>query len=364
MIQCRHLKKTYHLKNQDVEALKDVSFDIKKGEIYGVIGYSGSGKSTLIRCINLLERPDSGEIIINGKKLSELPEKELRRERTKIGMIFQHFNLLSNDTVFDNVALPLIYQKIPKKQVKVRVEELLELVGLSDKKDVYPSQLSGGQKQRVSIARALANNPEILLSDEATSALDPQTTRSILNLLKELNQKLGLTIVLITHEMAVIKEICSHVAVLSEGRIIEEGSAAEIFSNPRAEITKDFVHSVFQDEKIHGLLENETISRIIRNKGIIARLLFTGSSANEAYISRISVNYEIKASIILGNIEIVQGEPIGCLYLALEGSGEKIREAMQYLRQEGVKVEYIQAAAKREEGNEHAGEIYTERLAI
>lgn len=364
MIQCRNLRKTYHLKNQDVEALKDVSIDIKKGEICGVIGYSGSGKSTLIRCINLLERPDSGEVLVNGENMLGLTEKELRQKRKKIGMIFQHFNLLSNDTVYDNVALPLIYQKIPKSEVKRRVGELLELVGLSDKKDVYPSQLSGGQKQRVSIARALANNPEILLSDEATSALDPQTTRSILKLLKELNQKLGLTIVLITHEMAVVKEICSHIAVLSDGEIIEEGNAAELFSDPQAEITKDFVRSVFQDEKIHSLLKNETICKIVQNNGVIVRLLFTGSSANEAYISRVSVNYQIKASIILGNIEIVQGEPIGCLYIAFEGSSERIEKAIAYLQKENVKVERIHDINTAKEVVESAGTIYSERFAI
>lgn len=364
MIQCKNIRKTYHLKNKDVEALKDVSIDVKKGEIYGVIGYSGSGKSTLIRCINLLERPDSGEVYVNGKNMLELTEKELRQERKKIGMIFQHFNLLSNDTVYANVALPLIYQRIPKYQIRKRVDELLDLVGLTDKRDVYPSQLSGGQKQRVSIARALANNPEILLSDEATSALDPQTTRSILNLLKELNQKLGLTIVLITHEMSVIKEICSHISVLSDGEIIEDGSALELFSNPRAEITKDFVNSIFQDEKIHTLLENETISKIVQNQGVIARLLFTGSSANEPYISRVSTNYQIKASIILGNIEIVQDEPIGCLYIAFEGDRERIEKAIAYLQKENVRVERIQKVKRGKGVLDGAGTVYSECSAI
>ena len=341
MINLNEIKKTYHSDNLSVEASKGVSLKIEKGDIFGVIGYSGSGKSTLIRCINLLERPDSGQVVVGGKDIIKLSEKELRKERQKIGMIFQHFNLLSHDTVYNNIALPLIYEGVPKKEIKEKVNRLLELVGLSERKDAYPSQLSGGQKQRVSIARALANDPQILLSDEATSALDPQTTISILNLLKDLNKKLGLTIVLITHEMAVIKEICNKVAVLNDGKIVEEGSALDIFSKPKDEISKEFVSSVFQNEKIYDLLENTTISKILKNNGVVARLLFTGASANDAYISTISRQFKINSSIIFGNIEVIQNEPVGCLFVAFSGEKNNILSAIEYLENEKVKIKFI-----------------------
>lgn len=342
MIELKDIKKTYKSNNISVEALKGISLKIDKADIFGIIGYSGSGKSTLVRCINLLERPDSGEVIINGRNLLNLSEKELRIERQKIGMIFQHFNLLSHDTVFDNVALPLVYKKVPKEKIKEKVDYLLELVGLSERKNAYPSQLSGGQKQRVSIARALANDPEVLLSDEATSALDPQTTDSILNLLKDLNKKLGLTIILITHEMQVIKEICNKVAVLSNGKIVEEGSALKIFSKPEHDITKEFVSSVFQNDKIYSLLETESISKVLENKGVVARLLFTGLSANDAYISEISRRFEINSSVIFGNIEVIQDEPVGCLYVALSGQKENIKKALEYLKKSQVQIEFIE----------------------
>lgn len=341
MIELKNIKKTYKANNLSVEALKGVSLHIEKADIFGIIGYSGSGKSTLIRCINLLERPDDGQVIVNGKELNKLPERDLRNERQKIGMIFQHFNLLSYDTVYDNVALPLVYKELKKKQIKEKVDNLLEIVGLSDKKNAYPSQLSGGQKQRVSIARALANDPEVLLSDEATSALDPQTTDSILNLLKDLNKKLGLTIVIITHEMQVIKEICNKVAVFSNGKIVEEGSALDIFSKPKHEITKEFVASVFQNEKIYTLLKNESISKVLENKGVVARLLFIGLSANEAYISTISREFQINSSVIFGNIEVIQDEPVGCLFIAFSGEAYKIKKAIEYLEKEKVQIDFI-----------------------
>ena len=341
MIKLNNIKKTYKADNLSVEALKGVSLHVDKSDIFGIIGYSGSGKSTLIRCINLLERPDSGQVVVNGKELNELSEHNLRDERQKIGMIFQHFNLLSYDTVYDNVALPLVYKGLNKKVIKEKVDSLLEIVGLSEKKNAYPSQLSGGQKQRVSIARALANDPEILLSDEATSALDPQTTHSILNLLKDLNRKLGLTIVIITHEMQVIKEICNKVAVLSEGKIVEEGSALDVFSKPKHKITEEFVASIFQNDKIYTLLKNESISKLLENKGVVARLLFTGLSSNEAYISKISREFQIDSSVIFGNIEVIQDEPVGCLFIAFSGEAYKIRKALDYLEKENVKIDFI-----------------------
>ncbi|EHJ01834.1 Phosphonate-transporting ATPase [Clostridium sp. DL-VIII] len=341
MIELKNIKKTYEADNLSVEALKGISLNIGKADIFGIIGYSGSGKSTLIRCINLLEKPDSGQVIFNGKDLNKLSERDLRRERQKIGMIFQHFNLLSYDTVYANVALPLVYKGLNKKEIEEKVDNLLEIVGLSDKKNAYPSQLSGGQKQRVSIARALANDPEVLLSDEATSALDPQTTDSILNLLKDLNKKFGLTIVIITHEMQVIKEICNKVAVLSDGRIVEQGTALEVFSKPKHEITKEFVASIFQSDKIYELLNNESISKIVKNKGIVVRLLFTGSSANDAYISTISREFQINLSVIFGNIEIIQDEPVGCLFIAFSGEAYKIKKAINYLEEEKVQIDFI-----------------------
>ncbi len=341
MIKLNNITKTYHSNNLSVEALKGVSLNINKGDIFGIIGYSGSGKSTLIRCINLLERPDSGEVIVGDKDLIKLSEKELMKERQKIGMIFQHFNLLSYDTVYNNVALPLIYNKLPQNEIKKKVDELLELVGLTERKNAYPSQLSGGQKQRVSIARALANNPKVLLSDEATSALDPQTTISILNLLKNLNKKLGLTIILITHEMSVIKEVCNKVAVLNQGEIVEQGSVIDIFSHPKNEITKEFVGSVFQNEKIYKLLQVPSISKIIENNGVVAKLVFTGSSANEAYISEISRKYNINSSIIFGNIEVIQNEPVGCLFVAFSGKPTNINSALHYLEKEKVQISFI-----------------------
>lgn len=341
MIELKNIKKTYKANNLSVEALKGVSLNIEKSDIFGIIGYSGSGKSTLIRCINLLERPENGQVIVNGKELNKLSEGDLRRERQKIGMIFQHFNLLSYDTVYNNVALPLIYKGLNKNVIEEKVNNLLEIVGLTDKKEAYPSQLSGGQKQRVSIARALANDPEVLLSDEATSALDPQTTDSILKLLKDLNKKLGITIVVITHEMQVIKEICNKVAVLDSGKIVENGSAIDIFSKPNHKITKKFVSGLFQTEKINDLLETKSISKILEDNGVIVKLLFTGVSANDAFISIISRKFNINASIIFGNIEIVQGEPIGCLFVAFSGNHIKITTAIEYLKNKKVQAEII-----------------------
>lgn len=254
MINIQHMNKTFHLKTGDVEALNDVSLNIEAGQIYGVIGYSGAGKSTLVRCINLLETPDSGsltvgdsgEIVIqNGKPMvsgKALKERQLGKLRRGIGMIFQHFNLLDRSTVFENIAYPLRYSGMKKEEIDKRVTELLALVDLTDKRDTYPSQLSGGQKQRVAIARALANNPQILLSDEATSALDPDATEAILTLLKQLNEKLGLTIVLITHEMAVIKAICHRVAVMEHGKVVEEGDVYDIFANPQQPLRASSLH--------------------------------------------------------------------------------------------------------------------------
>lgn len=240
-IEVRHLSKTFPAQAGTVEALKDINISIESGDIYGIIGMSGAGKSTLVRCLNFLERPTEGQVLIGGVDLAELSEKELRRERRDISMIFQHFNLLMQKNVTDNVAFPLTLQGVKKKEARRRAEELLESVGLADKKKAYPAQLSGGQKQRVAIARALASNPRILLCDEATSALDPQTTASILELLREINEKLGITIVMITHQMSVVREICKHVAIIQEGSLAEEGEVAEVFSHPGSKAARSLL---------------------------------------------------------------------------------------------------------------------------
>ena len=244
MIELVNVEKTYHTSSGDIHALKRTSLTINQGEIFGIIGLSGAGKSTLIRCINMLEVPTAGQVFVDGEELTAMTETQLRKARQNIGMIFQHFNLLASRTVFDNIAFPLEIQGLGKDEIKKRVEPLLELVQLQDRADHYPSQLSGGQKQRVGIARALASNPKVLLCDEATSALDPQTTKSILNLLRDINQRLNLTIVMITHQMEVVKEICDRVAVIENGSIIEEGNMIDVFTNPQNQTTKEFVKSV------------------------------------------------------------------------------------------------------------------------
>jgi D-methionine transport system ATP-binding protein len=341
MIDIRDVVKTYRVKNAEVQALRGVSLHIDAGDIFGVVGYSGSGKTTLLRCINQLEKIDGGTITVNGRDITALSERELRHERQKIGMIFQHFNLLKNDTVFQNVALPLNYAGENRKTVKEKVNRLLELVGLTEKINAYPSQLSGGQKQRVAIARALANEPRLLLCDEATSALDPDTTRSILTLLRDLKKQLGLTIVIITHEMTVIKEISNKVAVLHNGQIIEEGPTLELFSNPRQPLTRQFAESLFGREKIKDIINRDAIQDTLSSGGIVARLLFMGTSANEAVISEISRRFNLDVSVIYGNIELFQTEVLGNLYVAIRGNRLRLEESIHYALSRGVIFEQI-----------------------
>jgi len=313
MIWLKNIKKIYTNGNTKLEALKEINLHIKAGEIYGIIGYSGAGKSTLIRCINLLENPTSGNIIVNGKNLTKLSSKELRKSREKIGMIFQNFNLMRSRTVFENVAYPLKHKGLSKQQIKDKVSSLLKLVELEDKVDVYPSQLSGGQKQRVGIARALANEPEVLLCDEATSSLDPQTTQAILKLLKDINEKLKLTIVVITHQMEVVKDICHRVAVMDSGQIAEEGDIIDIFTNPKADVTKKFISSLFHYEKIYDFLEKENFINEITEEEKTVKISFTGEKTGQAFISIISRKFKVNASILFGNIEITQDVLIGNL---------------------------------------------------
>ncbi|MGL5544339.1 MAG: methionine ABC transporter ATP-binding protein [Cetobacterium sp.] len=342
MIQLRNIIKTYESKGQSVEALKELSFDFKKGEITGIIGYSGAGKSTLLRCINLLETPCSGEVLIDGVELGSLNPKELREKRKKIGMIFQHFNLMRSRTVAKNIAYPLKGSGLSKAEIDERVNSLLDLVGLKDKKSSYPSQLSGGQKQRVGIARALANNPDIILCDEATSALDPETTVSILKLLKKINRELGVTIVLITHQMEVIKEICDRVIVMEDGFVKEEGDVIDIFSRPKEPITKRFLSSVFNSDKINDYLNGI----LVKGDEKIIKLSYVGSNTEEAYISRISRDYGIDSSILFGNIEIIKETPIGNLVVKLKGEEENIQNSLDYLNKNNIYTEVLKDGRK------------------
>ena len=343
-------------KQKEIKAVKNVSLHVNKGDVYGIVGYSGAGKSTLVRTINLLQRPTSGKVVINKKVITDLSEKELRQARKKIGMIFQHFNLMGSRTIFDNVAFPLKRSKLTKSQISKKVLELLDLVGLGDKADAYPSQLSGGQKQRVAIARALANDPEILLCDEATSALDPKTTSSILELLKKLNKDLGLTIVIITHEMQVVKEICNKVAVMEDGHVIEEGSLLEIFTSPQNQLTKDFINTATHvDQGIDTVLAHPTLLNLKEND-VLAKLSFVGGSTSEPLIAKLNNSFQVQGNILFGNVEILQETPVGTLLLVLSGSTEKIAEAIDYLQSNDVTVSIISAESIEESQKKEDGE--------
>ena len=335
------VSKTFELDKKIVPAVKDVSLTINKGDIFGVIGYSGAGKSTLVRCINMLEKPTKGQVVINNINLTNLREKELRIQRQNIGMIFQQFNLLGSRTAFQNVEFPLKNLGYSKTARKEKVESLLELVGISEKSNAYPSELSGGQKQRVAIARALATDPAILLCDEATSALDPQTTKSILKLLKEVNRKLGITIVIITHEMDVIKEICNRVAVMEDGEVVELSDVVKVFSNPEAQITKEFISSTSSLSRIDELLE-EKASIVELDRGQqIWRLDFFGEKTEEAIIADVTKRFNIDPSIIFANVEVITNTVLGSLIIVLTISGDLEQEVLDYLASRKIKVEVI-----------------------
>ncbi|WP_144526891.1 methionine ABC transporter ATP-binding protein [Peribacillus simplex] len=333
MIEIRSVRKEYVSKKNRVIGVDNVSLTIQTGEVYGIVGYSGAGESSLLRCLNLLERPTGGNIIIDGIDLTSLSSKELRKQRQKIGMIFQHFSLVSSKTVYENVAFALKAAHRSKDAIRLRVLELLEIVGLSDKKDVYPAQLSGGQKQRVGIARALANNPTVLLCDEATSALDPTTTKAILQLLKKISSKIGITIVLITHEMEVVKELCHRVAVMQDGRVIEEGSVYEIFSQPKQELTKQFISSVLDFELPPHLIEE--------SKGTIIKIQFEGQTAGESILSDTLQSHSVKGNILHGKIEYIQDVPLGILIIELLGDDAQIHSALQYIKNRSSSVEVL-----------------------
>lgn len=333
MLEFRNVSKVYSVKKKEVVGVDNVSLTINSGDIFGIVGYSGAGKSSLLRCINLLERPTSGEILINGKDLTKLSRNELRLARLKIGMIFQHFYLISQKTVGENIAFALKAASMPANAIPARVDELLEMVGLAEKRDVYPAQLSGGQKQRVGIARALANNPAMLLCDEATSALDPKTTVSILRLLKEINKKLGITIVLITHEMDVVKEICNRMAVMQDGKVIEEGDVYDIFASPQKVLTQEFISSVVSFDIPKTILKDV--------RGQIVKILFKGNVAGEGVISDTMQRFEVKGNFLHGTIEYIQERPLGIFLMELQGEDSELAKARAYMTERGAIVEVV-----------------------
>ena len=338
MILIENVKKIFQTKAGSLTAVDDVNLTINEGEIFGVIGYSGAGKSTLIRMLNGLEKPTSGKLEVSGKDIASIQGKELRLARQKIGMIFQHFNLLWSRTVAENIAFPLEIAKVSKYEREKRVQELIQLVGLEGKESAYPSQLSGGQKQRVGIARALANNPRVLLCDEATSALDPETTDSILELLLGINKKLGLTIVLITHEMQVIRKICERVAVMEDGKVVESGNVLEVFKNPQAPITKKFVGQGTEQQDT-----KETMKQLLKKypSGKVVKLSFVGDTAEQPIIQSLLQNVQLTVNILHGNISQTQNGSYGTLLLHLDGNEESIEEAIQYLNQQRVGIEVV-----------------------
>jgi len=340
-IELRNITKIFKTKEQDVHAVKDVSLHVEECDIFGVIGFSGAGKSTLIRCINLLERPTSGEVLIDGSNLLTLKPKELRMQRKKIGMIFQHFNLMKSRTVAQNIAFPLKGSGMTKKAIQEKVEQLLHLVELTDKQNAYPSQLSGGQKQRVAIARALASDPTILLCDEATSALDPQTTQSILTLLKDLNEKLKITIVIITHEMAVVKAICNKVAIMENGHMVEEGKIVDIFANPKSEVTKNFINTTTSIHQIYEMMEEKNPLVQLDDDEIMLRLVYSSSNTKEALMANLVKKFNVEFNIIFGNVEILSNQPLGNLVVKLKGNKEDLDASIAYVKSQNVRVEVL-----------------------
>lgn len=338
MIKLQNISKTFNTNKGELKAVDHVDLTISQGEIFGIIGYSGAGKSTLIRLLNGLEKPTEGSVNINGQEISSISGKQLRQARQKVSMIFQHFNLLWSRTVEENISFPLEIAGISKSKSKQRVKELIELVGLSGRENAYPSQLSGGQKQRVGIARALANNPEVLLCDEATSALDPETTDSILELLVDINKRLGLTIVLITHEMHVIRKICHRVAVMESGKVVEQGNVLQVFQSPEQAITKRFVAQVSGAESA-----TQTIAHLIEQypSGQLVKLVFVGDRTEQPILSRLIKQFHVEVNIVQGNIAQTQNGAYGTLYLQLDGDASSIDEAIQYLHEEEVHTEVI-----------------------
>ncbi|MDL4839931.1 methionine ABC transporter ATP-binding protein [Aquibacillus rhizosphaerae] len=341
MIKINSLSKLFHTKSNLISAVDDLSLEIEKGEIFGVIGYSGAGKSTFIRLINRLENPTSGQVVIDGEDITSLSKNKLRLSRQNIGMIFQHFNLLWSRTVRENIAFPLEIAGISKQERMARVDELIGLVGLSGREDAYPSELSGGQKQRVGIARALANDPKVLLCDEATSALDPETTDSILKLLIDINEKLGLTIILITHEMHVIRKICHRVAVMEAGKVVEQGDVLDVFSHPIMPVTKKFVEQVMGDNNQEDSLEWLTTGY---KNGDIIKLHFVGETTSQALISQVAKQFDVDINILQGKITQTQKGAYGSLIVHIDGVSDEKESALAYIKSAPVEVEVVHHA--------------------
>ncbi|MFA9414353.1 MULTISPECIES: methionine ABC transporter ATP-binding protein [unclassified Streptococcus] len=339
IIALEHIDITFHQKNKKIDAVKDVSVHIKQGDIYGIVGYSGAGKSTLVRAINLLQVPSAGQVTVDGDILFadgkvQLSSADLRKKRRNISMIFQHFNLMAQKTARENVAFALKHSPLTKEERAKKVDDLLTLVGLAERADSYPAQLSGGQKQRVAIARALANDPKILISDESTSALDPKTTKQILSLLQELNQKLGLTIVIITHEMQIVKDICHRVAVMQNGELIEEGTVLDIFSHPKQDLTRDFIKvATGIDEALAKIYQQEIVKNLPAQSALV-QLKYAGQMTDEPVLNDIDRRYQVTSNILYGNIEILDGVPVGELVAVL--TGEKLDQALLALEASGI----------------------------
>ena len=330
-----NVSKTYHSKYGEVNALKNISLSIESGDIFGIIGMSGAGKSTLVRCMNFLEVPTSGRVLIRGKSLADFSEKELRAQRQQIGMIFQHFNLLMQKSVLENVCFPLYIQGKRKKEARERAVKLLELVDLKDKVNAYPSQLSGGQKQRVAIARALASDPKILLCDEATSALDPQTTSSILELLKDINRRFGITIVIITHQMSVVREICNRVAIMKEGVVEEEGLVSEIFTHPRSQVARERIRK----DRGQDVDSDAMLSRPLIQSGEKIRIVFSENSAFEPVISNLILTFKEPVNILKADTKNVGGVAKGEMILEIPADSKHAEEMKAYLREHGLDLE-------------------------
>ena len=327
------VSKTFETKDGSVQALNHVSLSIESGDIYGIIGMSGAGKSTLVRCMNFLEVPSEGKVLIDGKSLSEFSPKELRKEREKIGMIFQHFNLLMQKNVLENVCFPLYIQGKKKAEARAKALELLEIVGLADRAKAYPAQLSGGQKQRVAIARALASDPQILLCDEATSALDPQTTSSILELLQDINQKFGITIVIITHQMSVVREICTHVAIMKDGEVKEQGLVEEIFSHPKSQVAKELISKDSGND-----VESKKLTQSEIQDGEIVRIVFSENSAFEPVIANLILTFHEPVNVLKANTKNVGGVAKGEMILQFMSDSTNVPEMKKFLTERGLEI--------------------------
>lgn len=349
MIKLDNIDVTFHQKKRTIEAVKDVTIHINQGDIYGIVGYSGAGKSTLVRVINLLQVPTAGKITIDedvifeGDKVTLTPA-QLRIKRREIGMIFQHFNLMAQMTAAENVAFALKHSGLTKEEKAAKVDKLLDLVGLADRAENYPSQLSGGQKQRVAIARALANDPKILISDESTSALDPKTTKQILALLQELNEKLGLTIVMITHEMQIVKDICNRVAVMQDGQLIEEGSVLEIFSHPKQELTQDFIKTATGIDEALVKIYQQGIVQNLPEDSLLVQLKYSGASTDTAIVNDLYKMYQVTSNILYGNIEILDHTPVGELVVILSGEPAQLHHALEAVAEAQVEVTVLKGA--------------------